>query len=312
MTLPLNPGFLFLTIFCILANVPVHALIDELIVTKEMTESLKRIAPWKVLSYEENPFKGWTRGDFAGIFFQREDNLEYLIEEDGEDSLEKDVPDHFDARDHWPKCIHGIRNQGYCGSCYAHGAVQALSDRFCIKGLDVDLSVQDLVSCDPRATQCGGGSNPKSYRFLEEVGVVTESCIPYASEKGISPPCRKTCVHPEIPYKKYKCKSGSAKFTKKVAKMQLSILEDGPVTTMQRFCDDVTYYKSGIYSYTSGKCIGMHIMRTIGWGIEAGINYWIIANSFGVEWGEKGYIRFKMMECEIDHKMFYCKPEIPQ
>ena len=42
------------------------------------------------------------------------------------------IPDSFDSRNQWPKCIHPILDQGQCGSCWAFGAVEALSDRFCI------------------------------------------------------------------------------------------------------------------------------------------------------------------------------------
>jgi len=39
----------------------------------------------------------------------------------------------FDSRTQWPGYIHPIRNQGSCGSCWAFGATEALSDRFAIK-----------------------------------------------------------------------------------------------------------------------------------------------------------------------------------
>jgi cathepsin B len=46
----------------------------------------------------------------------------------------EDVPDEFDARKQWPNCptISEIRDQSNCGSCWAFGAVEAMSDRICI------------------------------------------------------------------------------------------------------------------------------------------------------------------------------------
>ena len=46
----------------------------------------------------------------------------------------KDVPATFDARTQWPKCtvIGAVRDQGGCGSCWAFGAAESISDRICI------------------------------------------------------------------------------------------------------------------------------------------------------------------------------------
>ena len=61
-----------------------------------------------------------------------------------------DIPDTFDARDQWPNCptIKEVRDQGACGSCWAFGAVEAMSDRICIasKGSqNFHISAEDLV-----------------------------------------------------------------------------------------------------------------------------------------------------------------------
>jgi C1A family cysteine protease len=43
-----------------------------------------------------------------------------------------DLPKQFDARVQWKDCIHAVRNQEKCGSCWAFAASEAFSDRICI------------------------------------------------------------------------------------------------------------------------------------------------------------------------------------
>lgn len=44
------------------------------------------------------------------------------------------------------------------------------------------------------------------------------------------------------------------------------------------------------------------MVQIIGWGVENGQKYWLIANSWNANWGEKGF--FKMLrgvdECDIE------------
>jgi cathepsin B len=70
------------------------------------------------------------------------------------------VPATFDSRSQWPGCVHAIRDQGQCGSCWAFAATEALSDRFCIASggrTNVVLSPEDMVSCDKSNMGCNGG-----------------------------------------------------------------------------------------------------------------------------------------------------------
>jgi C1A family cysteine protease len=60
-------------------------------------------------------------------------------------------------------------------------------------------------------------------------------------------------------------------------------------------------YKSGIYKFTQGKFLGGHAVKIIGWGTENGINYWIVANSWGTKWGEEGFFRIQQGECSFEN-----------
>lgn len=72
------------------------------------------------------------------------------------------LPESFDAREQWPNCptIKEIRDQGSCGSCWAFGAVEAISDRICIHTnghVNVEVSAEDMLTCC--GGQCGDGCN---------------------------------------------------------------------------------------------------------------------------------------------------------
>jgi hypothetical protein len=61
-----------------------------------------------------------------------------------------DLPKNFDPRDKWPGCssLSAIRDQGHCGSCWAFGAVEVLTDRFCIAGHEASVVVLLFCSCN--------------------------------------------------------------------------------------------------------------------------------------------------------------------
>jgi cathepsin B len=98
-----------------------------------------------------------------------------------------EVPATFDARTEWPGCVHDIRDQAQCGSCWAFGASEALSDRFCIasKGsVNVVLSPEDLVECNSTNMGCDGGYLGMAWRYLQNTGIVSDACDPYVSGGG--------------------------------------------------------------------------------------------------------------------------------
>lgn len=205
------------------------------------------------------------------------------------------IPASFDARAEWPTCIHPIMNQGGCGSCWAFGAVESLSDRYCIqKHINVVLSPEFMVDCDTSDGGCKGGATSRAWNFLETTGVVEESCDPYNTGKT---GCITHCTD-GLPLKTYK--SGAWKSYSGVESIQLAILQGGPLETTFGVYNDFFSYKSGVYVYNGTAAhAGGHAVKVLGWGKENGLDYWLCANSWGSGWGDQGYFKIAFGQCGI-------------
>lgn len=119
------------------------------------------------------------------------------------------LPDAFDARDKWPPCIHGVRDQQLCGSCWAFASSGFLSDRFCIHSegdINVVLAPQDLVACNFENFGCNGGMLTNTVDYLMKEGIVSETCMPYQDGDSF---CDFKCINKTEKWTKYYCKEHS-------------------------------------------------------------------------------------------------------
>merc|ERR1711982_1447 len=73
--------------------------------------------------------------------------------------------------------------------------------------------------------------------------------------------------------------------------IQRMIMSGGPVETAFTVYSDFENYVSGIYHHVTGGMAGGHAVKFVGWGVENGVKYWKVANSWNPYWGEKGYFR---------------------
>ena len=220
----------------------------------------------------------------------------------------------IDWRDHG--VVGAVQNQGSCGSCWAFGAVESLGDRFAIatNASSPVLSPEDLVSCDELSLGCLGGFISMAWRYIESVGVVTERCFPYAAGEGNAPPCppKGQCVSKSAEYKKYRTSDHYRLDT--VEDIQKAIMTGGPVEGGFEVHQSFMHYKSGVYSREWWKFwdpeLGGHAIKIIGWGNQNGTDYWLVANSWGTDWGLDGYFKIKkgVNECDIESSVYAGDP----
>jgi len=277
-------------------------------------------AAWKATSYEK--FQNKTISDVGHMFGAYLTNSirpsMYAVSQPTDKSSLKSIPSNFDARDQWPKCIHPIRNQQQCGSCWAFSSSEMLSDRFCIasKGaINTVLSPQFMVSCDKYDMGCHGGNMDTLWKFLSTTGTVEDDCLPYVSGKGHVPSCSNTCANGDA-MKFYKANPRSIKNFRSndIQSVQQDILTNGPIISGFMVYQDFMQYSSGVYHHVSGSLLGGHAIKIVGWGIDSQskLPYWIVANSWGADWGMNGFfwIRRGSNECQIENYMYTAEAQL--
>jgi cathepsin B len=231
------------------------------------------------------------------------------------DAEKANAPDEFDARTNWPNCptMKEIRNQKHCGSCWAFGAAESMSDRQCVaKGEVRRYSTEDITSCSKSSyARCGdcemGGQPGCAWVYWVNVGVVSEECAPYTagndSSSLVTPDCPYKCNgDPSLDWDSDK-KKGSKSYTiVGEENMKTELATNGPFEVAFTVYADFMSYSSGIYHHTSGGYEGGHAVKLIGYGVENGEKYWTCANSWDTNWGEQGFFRIRRgnNECSIE------------
>jgi len=254
------------------------------------------------------------------------------LEEFSHENVE-DLPEQFDARTQWPDCptIQEVRDQGNCGSCWAFGAVEAMSDRICVASKAatvVRISAEDLLSCcSACGFGCNGGFPESAWNYFKSHGLVTGGnynskvgCQPYSIQdcdhhvngtrkpcggsEVPTPRCEKKCSNEDykVSFKDDLHYGATAYSIRTPSQIQKEIMTNGPVEASFTVYADFPSYKSGVYQHVSGGQLGGHAIKILGWGVEDNTKYWLVANSWNEDWGDKGF--FKILrgedECGIE------------
>lgn len=248
------------------------------------------------------------------------------------------LPDSFDARTNWPQCqsvIGHVRDQSACGSCWAFGSTEALNDRLCIShGLTTLLSPTDTLACCSGmkcafSMGCNGGQPSGAWKWFTETGVVTggdyndqATCEPYPfppcahhveptadlpacpSDDYSTPKCASACSVKSygVDYSKDKHLAKTSYSVRTEQDMMQELVERGTLSVAMTVYEDFLSYTGGVYHHTSGKSLGGHAIKMIGYGVENGTPYWLCVNSWNYAWGDNGTFKIRRgsNECGIE------------
>jgi cathepsin B len=89
-----------------------------------------------------------------------------------------------------------------------------------------------------------------------------------------------------------------------VENMQQDIMTKGPIQIGFKVYASFMSYKSGVYKKHADEMIpeGGHAVKIVGWGVESGEDYWLVANSWGPSFGLDGFFKMKrgVDECGVE------------
>ncbi|CUG91360.1 cysteine peptidase, putative [Bodo saltans] len=200
----------------------------------------------------------------------------------------------------YPPILTAVKDQGQCGSCWAHAATESIESQFAIKseGELFVLSQQQITSCTPNPDQCGGtggcaGATAElAFDYVKSAGGITEEWMySYTSYFGDSGVCswNSTLQTPFVNV------TGYARATRNNdSAVAASLTLNGP----QAISVDASHwfeYESGVYNgcnYSNNISMD-HAVQLVGYGHDAALNldYWLVRNSWSASFGEEGFIR---------------------
>ncbi|CAF5091123.1 unnamed protein product, partial [Rotaria sp. Silwood1] len=177
--------------------------------------------------------------------------------------------------------VSSVKNQGDCAFCYAFAATAVLESLYAIKTKSdkvIEFSPQQIVNCS-KENGCNGGRIDNIMNYIKKKGnkIATDASYPYN-------------------YTEESCQINGINEID-LGEVQLETIPKG--VFKRRTCESQLFTMD-------------HAMAIIGYGYDEGLKlpYWIIKNSYGAGWGEKGYIRtikdaYKM--CGVAYEAYTAK-----
>lgn len=182
-----------------------------------------------------------------------------------------------------------VKDQGQCGGCWSFAATGGLEGAWELaSGSLTSLSEQQFLDCDTTDSGCNGGLEYQGWTFFKnkDEGICTEQSYPYKARDGT---CKYSSCTLGIPAGAI---SGVTHVSKGSAPALQSALQKQPVSIgIQADQQAFQFYESGILTGTCGTNLDHSVLAV---GYDTSSQYWLVKNSWGASWGDKGYVKLSM------------------
>jgi len=183
--------------------------------------------------------------------------------------------------------VTAVKDQGQCGSCWAHSADEAMESFYAIKYAKlITMSVQQCTACTYSYNGCDGGWPHDAYinAIEDRGGLETDAAYPYNIPQAGN--CQLTGGKAVSPASNDKGYTSPAK-----GQLQTVLNNNGPVSICVA-AESWQYYTGGVLTSCPGSVD--HCVQAVGYNSDAATPYWLVRNSWGASWGYSGYIYLSM------------------
>lgn len=186
--------------------------------------------------------------------------------------------------------VTSVKDQGQCGSCWTFSSTGAIEGAWAIAtGKLVDFSEQQLVDCATGTSYgshgCNGGQMEGAFKYVIEHGQCTASSYPYTSGVTTTGGACQSCV--TVAH----LSSCSDVKPKDQVSLKAAVAHQPVAVAIEADAKIFQSYAGGVLTSTTCGTNLNHGVLVVGYGTDNGQDYWLVKNSWGVTWGDKGYVK---------------------